>query len=216
MADILGKARAAAQSISRIIHIAFRSIQGNLREMAPDQDLQTGTEQPGAPSAPASAEAPRPTRRSGRGHRGRGRRRPPRAPRSDQAPTVRPTPSSLLEAPAAEPEVAGEPREPGEAPFPSPEPETAQLRDSTTPVHGHPRGGQPASRATIQGTIEQVNEIIHTLKESLEQMDEVLELLEYFERQGDADEREIESLRRALRQLQRPRDAGQHPHRGHS
>jgi len=31
------------------------------------------------------------------------------------------------------------------------------------------------------------------------------------ERQGDATERELESLRRALRQMQRPRDGG---HRG--
>ncbi len=45
-------------------------------------------------------------------------------------------------------------------------------------------------------------------------MDAVLEMLEQFERQGDADEREIESLRRALRNLQRPRDGGQHSHRG--
>jgi hypothetical protein len=36
-------------------------------------------------------------------------------------------------------------------------------------------------------------------------MEEVLETLEIAERQKDADEREIESLRRALRQLQRPR-----------
>ena len=61
-----------------------------------------------------------------------------------------------------------------------------------------------------------MNEIIDSLKDSLEQMDEVLESLEYFERQGDADEREIESLRRTLRQLQRPRDAGRHSHHGHS
>jgi hypothetical protein len=47
-------------------------------------------------------------------------------------------------------------------------------------------------------------------------MDEVLESLEYFERQGDADEQEIESLRRSLRQLQRSREGGQHAHRGHS
>ncbi len=36
-------------------------------------------------------------------------------------------------------------------------------------------------------------------------MEEVLETLELAERQQDADEREIESLRRALRPLQRPR-----------
>ena len=36
-------------------------------------------------------------------------------------------------------------------------------------------------------------------------MEEVLELVELAERQKLADEQEIESLRRALRQLQRPR-----------
>jgi hypothetical protein len=39
-------------------------------------------------------------------------------------------------------------------------------------------------------------------------MEEVLEMLELFERQKNADEREIESLRRALRQIHRPREAG--------
>jgi hypothetical protein len=40
-------------------------------------------------------------------------------------------------------------------------------------------------------------------------MEEVLETLELAERQKDADENEIESLRRALRQFQRPREGGQ-------
>lgn len=44
-------------------------------------------------------------------------------------------------------------------------------------------------------------------------MEDVQEMLEQFERQKDADEREIESLRRAMRHLQRPRDGG-HPQRG--
>jgi hypothetical protein len=54
-----------------------------------------------------------------------------------------------------------------------------------------------------------VNGIIEVLRESLEEMEEVLETLELAERQKDADEREIETLRRSLRQLQpRPRDGG--------
>jgi hypothetical protein len=40
-------------------------------------------------------------------------------------------------------------------------------------------------------------------------MDELLELLEIAERQQTADEQEIESLRRALRNLQRPRGGGE-------
>ena len=43
-------------------------------------------------------------------------------------------------------------------------------------------------------------------------MEEVLEILEVAERQKDADEREIESLRRALRQVQRPREREPHRH----
>lgn len=83
------------------------------------------------------------------------------------------------------------------------------------PVEAAPpsRGGQPASRLSIQKAIDDVNEIVANLKETHELMDEVLEMLEQFERQGNADEREIESLRRALRHLQRPRDGG-HSQRG--
>jgi len=45
-------------------------------------------------------------------------------------------------------------------------------------------------------------------------MEDVLETLELAERQKIADEHEIETLLRSLRQLQRPRDGGQpHPRR---
>jgi len=40
-------------------------------------------------------------------------------------------------------------------------------------------------------------------------MEEVLELVELAERQKSADEREIESLRRALRKIQQPRNRQQ-------
>jgi hypothetical protein len=63
-----------------------------------------------------------------------------------------------------------------------------------------------------------VNHVIESLQDALDEMEEVLELLEALERQGDIDAREIESLRRALRQFQRPRESGGggggHPHRG--
>jgi len=58
-------------------------------------------------------------------------------------------------------------------------------------------------------------EIIASLKQALERMEEVLELVEHAERQKLADEHEIESLRRLLRQLQRPRsgrDDARAPH----
>ena len=56
------------------------------------------------------------------------------------------------------------------------------------------------SRATAE-----VMEIIESLKQALDQMDEVLELVEVAERQKVADEREMESLRRALRRIHQPR-----------
>jgi predicted RNase H-like nuclease (RuvC/YqgF family) len=72
---------------------------------------------------------------------------------------------------------------------------------------------QPASVASIEKAIEEVSAVVESLRTSLEEMEEVLELLEVFERQKTADEREIESLRRAVRQMHRPRDAGHHSHR---
>ncbi|HXP62947.1 MAG TPA: hypothetical protein VN829_20770 [Dongiaceae bacterium] len=62
---------------------------------------------------------------------------------------------------------------------------------------------------TVQEAIEDVNDILETLRQALERMEEVLETLELAERQKDADENEIESLRRALRQFHRPREGGQ-------
>lgn len=61
----------------------------------------------------------------------------------------------------------------------------------------------------ITDAIEQVNRIIEELKHSLDEMEEVLETLELAERQKIDDEREIQSLQRALRQLHRPREHDQ-------
>jgi hypothetical protein len=71
--------------------------------------------------------------------------------------------------------------------------------------HSH---AEPAHRgAAISQAIDEVMEIIDALKRAVDQMEEVLELVELAERQKLADEREIDSLRRALRQLHdRPRD----------
>jgi vacuolar-type H+-ATPase subunit I/STV1 len=73
-----------------------------------------------------------------------------------------------------------------------------------------PRERRPASPAAIQQAIQEVNQIIETLRRTLEDMDEVLETLELAERQQNADEHEIETLRRSLRQLHRPHDGGHH------
>ncbi len=57
--------------------------------------------------------------------------------------------------------------------------------------------------------IEEVNHIMETLRATLDDMEEVLETLELAERQKNADEQEIETLRRGLHRLQRPREAAQ-------
>jgi len=75
------------------------------------------------------------------------------------------------------------------------------------------REPQPAPPAAVEQAIEQVNHIIETLRKTLEDMEEVLETVELAERQKNADEQEIETLRRSLRQLHRPRDGGTHPPR---
>lgn len=180
--------------------------------MAPDQDLHAGTEQS---DTPAPADAARPGRRSGRAHRGRGRRRRPGSPRPERAPSAEPASLARPEAVAKELEPSREQGQRTDRALPAQDSEAIQAAEPQPPRHAHTRPAQPASKASIQAAIEQVNDIICALKESLEQMDEVLESLEYFERQGDADEREIESLRRSLHQLQRSREGGQQAHRGH-
>jgi hypothetical protein len=101
-----------------------------------------------------------------------------------------------------EPPPTGEPAEAQAAPVSQKEP---------PPAPG-PRPSQPASQASIQQAIEDVTRVVDSLREALEDMEEVLETVELAERQKSADEHEIESLRRALRQLQR----GNSQPRGHS
>jgi hypothetical protein len=76
-----------------------------------------------------------------------------------------------------------------------------------------PRDRQPASPGGVQKAIEEVSQIIETLRGTLDDMEEVLETLELAERQKIADEQEIETLRRGLRQLHRPREGGPNPPR---
>jgi len=64
-------------------------------------------------------------------------------------------------------------------------------------------------QAAVSHAIDQVNQVIEELKRALDEMELVLETLELAERQKIDDEREIESLQRALRQLHRPRDGEQ-------
>ena len=75
------------------------------------------------------------------------------------------------------------------------------------------REPEPRAPMAVQQAIEEVNQVIETLRGTLDDMEAVLETLELAERQKNADEQEIETLRRGLRQLHRPREGGQHPPR---
>jgi hypothetical protein len=98
------------------------------------------------------------------------------------------------------------------APAPALQPEPA-ARGESEPSSPPVRDFRPAPPPAVQAAIQEVNAIIDTLRETIDDMEEVLETLELAERQKDADEREIETLRRSLRQLQHPRDGGHF--RGH-
>jgi acyl-CoA reductase-like NAD-dependent aldehyde dehydrogenase len=147
---------------------------------------------------PAPPKGLVPRRRGRRG--GRGRRRPaPAVPISGQSTPaessskqteppirlreqmpVRPTPSSKQKfQPAAS------------API---EPPKEKFRPA-------PRAAKPEGSA-ISRAVNEVTDIVESLREALTQMEEVLELVEHAERQKITDEREIESLLRALHQLQ--------------
>jgi hypothetical protein len=157
--------------------------------MVPDETEQSASEQPQAPG--------KGRRRSRRGGRRHSRRREPRA--AEPAP------------------VETEPQTPPESVPPVVE-ESERLQENF-PEEASPAGrqrsqetheGRPSRPRGITEAIEQVNGIIEELKHALDEMEEVLETLELAERQKIDDEREIDNLQRALRQLRRPREG--HPH----
>ena len=80
----------------------------------------------------------------------------------------------------------------------------APPRQKFQPAVPAPRAAKPDGSAISQA-VNEVTQVIESLRQALNQMEDVLELVEHAERQKLADEREIESLRRALRQLQHPR-----------
>jgi predicted RNase H-like nuclease (RuvC/YqgF family) len=83
-------------------------------------------------------------------------------------------------------------------------------RETPPPPSREPYSSSPAA---VQKAIEEVNHIIETLRGTMDEMEEVLETLELAERQKNADEQEIETLRRSLRQLHGPREGEQRPPR---
>jgi len=125
---------------------------------------------------PAQPRVPDGGRR--RGHRGgRGRRRP--------APSV----------PIAE--------QPAQAESPTPQ-VAPSVSTPELPARPAPLAARPGDSAISQA-VSEVTQVVESLKEALNQMEDVLELVELAERQKLTDEREIDSLRRLLRQLQQPR-----------
>ena len=195
--------------------------------MAPEEEPRPNNEQPAATSSSETtrSDPPRHDRRGrGRG-RGRGRRRKPTAPAEPSGTGVAEAQPvngpSEVPTTAREQELEAETRDPGLfAPVPSFPPSSADdqteaVREElaaeppppSAPPPRPPLPG-PGTKPSVEQAIDDVSQIIETLRRSLDDMEELLEMLELFERQTLADEREIESLRRALRQLQRPRGGG--------
>ena len=159
--------------------------------MVSDDESKTSSE-----TSPVAAQPVRPARRSRRGGRRHSRGRGPRGP----VPPV-PVPDAVPPAKSSTPEV-------------QPAPEIPHVQEAQPPPRLPSRLGTrlvPKSSpklSAINQAIEQVNVIAEELRRALDHMEEVLETLELADRQKIEDEREIESLRRALRQLHEPRDAG--------
>ena len=68
--------------------------------------------------------------------------------------------------------------------------------------------------SAISQAVEEITRVVESLKQTLEQMEEVLELVELAERQKLTDEREIDSLRRAMRRFGAPRGRSDQPEHG--
>jgi ribonuclease E len=182
------------------------------------------SEKPVTSSPPTSGSKSAPgggNRRRGR-RGGRGRRKP-FAPRpGENGPTTPPEAHEVSapapgEAAAAEVVKTGEPPrestvDPDAIPPRRPPPEPRPLLERVQRLTERVARSEPAHRGSaISQAIDEVMEIVDALKRAVDQMEEVLELVELAERQKLADEREIESLRRALRQLHdRPREQRGH------
>jgi hypothetical protein len=78
---------------------------------------------------------------------------------------------------------------------------TNKPQQPAEPNYSTGRAAKPEGSA-IGRTVGEVRQIVESLEQALEQMVEVLRLVELAEHQKFADERELESLRRALHKLQ--------------
>jgi hypothetical protein len=163
---------------------------------------------------PALGEPPRaPGRSRHRGRRGgRGRRLGPRLPPKNTLPEKFP-PEQPPVAPAEEFSAApsSDLQTPSQmlpadiAPAVLPPPQKIQ-RNAPAPVPPQRFRSPPpltdAAASALSHAVDEVHAIVESLEHALERMEEVMRLVETAERQKIGDEHEIESLRRALRQLQ--------------
>jgi len=136
------------------------------------------------------------------GHRGGRRRgRGPRAP--GKVGEVEPPPPDELTAQIETPgvRVPAIPARPFVPPYPNLQPSEQTSRALRT------------DGSAISQAVNEVMQVVESLKQTLAQMEEVLELVELAERQKLTDEREIELLLRALRQFQSRGEAPEHPER---
>src|ERR1051325_6530651 len=138
------------------------------------------------PESNLSPAQKRPRRRGPRRGRGRGRGR---ASRDAVKTSVEPA------------ETADMPPAPEQAPEP--------IRE-TREVHAS-HSSRKFSASAIAQAVDEVRQIVESLEQALEQMEEVLKLVQTAEQQKIGDEREIESLRRALRKIQSPRHPRNEP-----
>lgn len=97
---------------------------------------------------------------------------------------------------------------------PADQPAVAPAEETTARPAPRPSTIAPSEKDSpaISRVIDEVRRIVESLEQALEQMEEVQELVELADRQKSADEREIESLRRALRRIQSPRAHPGAPH----
>jgi len=135
----------------------------------------------------------------------------PEEPAEFAAP-VEDSPLAAAEEPAAEipPATPAPEPEPARAPAP-PREFQRERRPERRPEPQRPKPWvkpadfRPAEASAISQAVEHATEIAESLKQMIDHLDEVLELVEVAERQKLADEREIDELRRALRRIQPPR-----------
>ena len=125
---------------------------------------------------------------------------------------------------APEPEaVRPPPAQPREFPPRDRRPEQRRPEPQRPKPWVKPADFRPAETSAIHQAVAHATEIAESLKHTIDQLDEILELVELAERQKIADEREIEELRRALRRIQPPRHQSppsrgprhDEPHRGY-